>query len=86
MKTATTPGKARAGAVSMAVMPGVGLRAAQDGSMQHVGEFDVIDKGGPAGEKADIFLPGDRRANIGLDHIMLPYWPVACKMACTMGV
>jgi hypothetical protein len=48
--------------------PGVRLRAAQDGGVEHVRELDIVDERGLASEEADIFPTPDRGTNVGLSH------------------
>ena len=53
----------------------MGLGAAHYGGMQHLGEFYIVNKRGPAREKAAVLSPRDWCTDIRLDHSCLPYWP-----------
>ena len=53
--------------------PGMGVRAAQYGRVQHSRQLHVVDVTRPPSEKAEVFFAGDGRPDVGSgDHATLP--------------
>ena len=66
--TATTPGRARAVADVDGHDPGVGMKAAEEGDVEHPGDGDVVDEAPLAGEQPGILDPPDTRPDEAVDH------------------
>ena len=51
---------------------GVGVGAAEDGGMHHVGQLDVVHVGARAGDEPDVLAPPDGSADVWLRHFREP--------------
>ena len=73
MSTACTPGMVARGLRVDAADGGVGVRAAHEGRLQHVGKAQVVDEAAGAGQQREVLDPLDGMADV-FGHLTVFFW------------